>query len=302
MVPENTENANRVGIPYALDDEGKRVAAYDALSHTTYLCPYCLCKVFRRENHKGTCSFVRYKGQKHRDQRCQKIEETGKYHSFSASESPVSLIGPICHCSTPRVQKKVEDLPQKYSSSNSTSISADELHAIVYSSLKQIYEAGLDSMRPYERFGKYTLSDYFLHFKWAKLFFDDKKSYNLGARILQVGITSYNLERKYFLFTIYFGRNRSVRFVLQAKTSSVYKAILDKLYSKESCSISNKLYRPKKTTQALIAGIDWEYIDRCQCKGYYCKSSEEYCTNCCGLYAATAVTPKQVFPIPLSSK
>ena len=41
MVPENTENANRVGIPYALDDEGKRVAAYDALPDVTVRSSSC---------------------------------------------------------------------------------------------------------------------------------------------------------------------------------------------------------------------------------------------------------------------
>lgn len=151
MVPENTENANRVGIPYALDDEGKRVAAYDALPHATYRCPYCNCKVFRRQSHKGICSYVRYKDQKHLDRRCERIEKTGKYHSFSASESPEKLIGSMCQCSVERIRKN--DVPVSRTHNLSTAQPDDELHAMVYTSLKQIYEAGLDSMRPYDSSG-----------------------------------------------------------------------------------------------------------------------------------------------------
>lgn len=296
MVPENTENANRVGIPYALDDEGKRVAAYDALPHATYRCPYCNCKVFRRQSHKGICSYVRYKDQKHLDRRCERIEKTGKYHSFSASESPEKLIGSMCQCSVERIRKN--DVPVSRTHNLSTTQPDDELHAMVYTSLKQIYEAGLDSMRPYEQFGKYVLSDYFIHFKWARTFFNKSKPYNLDTRILQVGITSYDRINHNFLFSIYSGENFRVKFVLHAANLSAFNAIYKKLYVKEFNPTSNKSYFVKRGTQALIAGIDWKYIDHYQCQGHFCKSNTDYCHNCCGLYMAKAVTPKQVFLIP----
>ena len=60
-----TENTYQVGMPYAIDHNGKKVDARDAEEHTPYECPFCHCLMFHRRSHKGVHSFVRYQGQVH---------------------------------------------------------------------------------------------------------------------------------------------------------------------------------------------------------------------------------------------
>ena len=158
---------------------------------------------------------------------------------------------------------------------------------------------GLVDKEPHERIGDYEICEYYIHYNWAKEVIGYKHT-DLQGRILQSATILCNDYEKFFLFGMY-SPSYSVRFALKVTTTSVYNAIQNKLYEKKLIPESNKLRPVKKTNQVLIVATDWIYIPVHQCQGYYCRAEKKYCSNCAGLYLATAVTPKQVFPVPMSN-
>ena len=97
---------------------------------------------------------------------------------------------------------------------------------------------------------------------------------------------------------MHFSSNCSVRFAMSVPDRSVFNSIFRKLYEKEMNPVSNKSFFKRKVKQVLIAGINWTYVSKSQCQNYVCAADKKYCTNCYGLYMTTAVTPRQVFPMP----
>ena len=298
MIPDNQENQVRVGIPYAFDASGRKVYAYNAIRHQKYECPFCHCLLFPKCNHKGTHFFARFVGEIHRAEQCRQIEKTGKYHTFLETEDPQTLSTRLCQVSAQR-QKSGKNMnhPQKHESSEP--VANDDLVATRFMNLSQIFTMGLIDKNPHEQIGNYELCDYYIHYNWAKEVIGYKHT-DLQGRILQSAIILCNDYEKIFLFGMY-SPSYSVRFALKATTASVYNAIQNKLYEKKLIPESNKLRPVKKTNQVLIVATDWIYIPVHQCQGYYCRAEKKYCSNCAGLYLATAVTPKQVFPIPTAN-
>ncbi len=298
MIPEISENPNRVGIPYALDAEGHLVAACDAKEHTPYECPYCHCPVFHRKNHKGTHSFVRYSGNHHLNDICKKIEETGKYHSL-AVKPPESLIGYLCQRSVERLATPTVTPRKTNTSIASSSEMIDELQPIGYTSLNQISKLDFKNLDPNAPISNgYILQDYIVSYYWAKSIFSGQSTYALNDRILHLGLASYHQEHQILVFVMHFSSNCSVRFAMSVPDRSVFNSIFRKLYEKEMNPVSNKSFFKRKVKQVLIAGINWTYVSKSQCQNYVCAADKKYCTNCYGLYMTTAVTPRQVFPMP----
>lgn len=299
-----TENTYQVGMPYAIDHNGKKVDARDAEEHTPYECPFCHCLMFHRRSHKGVHSFVRYQGQVHMADPCKQIEKTGRYHSLAASDSPEQFVGYICQCSVTRAT--TINTTYEHSNNNSSTQPQQiipELRAVRYTSLNQIAKLDFKHINPNDSIGdNYVFSDYIISYHWANSFFNCASPYNLGARILHLGLASYDSSKRIFVFAMHFGNNYSIRFALHASTQSTFNKIFEKLYIKELNPISNKIFYKRKEKQVLIAGSDWQFISETQCRGYACAAEKKYCTNCHGLYMATAVTPKQVFPIPMANQ
>ncbi len=291
-----TKSNYQVGMPYALDRNGLKVDARDAEEHTAYECPFCHCRMFRKRSPKDNYFFSRFPGEIHSAKQCEQIEKSGKYHSFAVSESPQSLIDSLCRLSSRR--QAAGQINHKRNDITVPSPNEDLL-AVKYTSLKQIYEMGIADKLPNERVGNYVVSDYYIHYNWIQDVFGLHKI-DLKARILHTGVITCNPNSKLFLFRMYTpGNSYSIRFGLRCTTSSVFAEIHQKLFEKRRIDTSNKLQTIKKCTQALIAGNDWIYINQSQCKGFLCAAPDKYCNNCHGLYIATATTPKQVYPIPL---
>ena len=299
MIPDNQENQSHVGIPYAFDKDGRKVYAYNAIRHEKYECPFCHCLLYPKCNHKGTHFFARFVGEIHRAEQCRQIEKTGKYHTFMATEDPQALSTRLCRVSSQRRQKSASTITPTSHEPTVPTINED-LIAVRFESLNQIQKMELADKDPHEQIGEYELSEYYIHYNWAKEIIGHKHT-DLQGRILQSATILCNDYESFFLFGMY-STSYSVRFALRASTSTVYNSIHRKLYEMQLIPESNKLRPVKKANQVLMVATDWTYIPVHQCQGYYCKAGKKYCTNCGGLYLGTAVTSKQVFPIPLSSK
>lgn len=288
------ENQVRVGIPYALDKNGNKVYAYNAIKHEKYECPFCHCLLYPKCNYKGTHFFSRFPGEVHRAEQCRQIEKTGKYHTFLETEDPQALSTRLCRVSSQRQQKSINSVsPTKHEPAAPTI--NDDLIAVRFENLGQILKMGLVDKEPHERIGDYEICEYYIHYNWAKEVIGYRHT-DLQGRILQSATILCN-DREKFLLSGMYSSSYSVRFVLKATTASVYNAIYNKLYEKKLIPESNKLRPIKKANQVLMVATDWTYIPVHQCQGYYCRADKKYCTNCGGLYLGTAVTPKQVLLI-----
>lgn len=298
MNQEIQENQVRVGIPYALDKNGNKVYAYNAIKHEKYECPFCHCLLYPKCNYKGTHFFSRFPGEVHRAEQCRQIEKTGKYHTFLETEDPQALSTRLCRVSSQRQQKSINSVsPTKHEPAARTI--NDDLIAVRFESLNQIQKMGLADKDPHEQIGEHELGEYYIHYNWAQEVIGYRHT-DLHGRILQAAIICYDTDKKSFLCGMY-SSTYSVRFLLASTTSSVYNTIHKKLYDKCSIPGSNKLRPIKKVNQILVVATDWTYIPVHQCQGYYCKADKKYCTNCGGLYLGTIVTPKQIYPIPSPS-
>lgn len=196
MIPDNQENQVRVGIPYALDKNGNKVYAYNAIKHEKYECPFCHCLLYPKCNYKGTHFFSRFPGEVHRAEQCRQIEKTGKYHTFLETEDPQALSTRLCRVSSQRQQKSINSVsPTKHEPAAPTI--NDDLIAVRFESLNQIQKMGLADKDPHEQIGEYELSEYYIHYNWAKEIIGHKHT-DLQGRILQSATILCNDYERFF--------------------------------------------------------------------------------------------------------
>lgn len=181
------------------------------------------------------------------------MRKTGRYHSLAASDSPERFVGYICQCSVTR-STTINTTNEHNNNSTQHQQTIPELRAVRYTSLNQIAKLDLKHINPNDPIDdRYVFSDYIISYHWANCFFNCASPYNLGARILHLGLASYDSSKRIFVFAMHFGNNYSIRFALHASTQSTFNKIFEKLYIKELNPISNKMFYKRKEKQVLIA-------------------------------------------------
>lgn len=268
---------NHVGFPVAVDSNGNSINASIAQKGQIYYCPFCHCEMFPKTSHLGTDFFAKRKGAEHKHTICTAIERTGKYHSFAASESPTSLIATFCHTPVSRPKKKgiqIDDVGNK-TEKHTNSILPLVSSFVPFKSLAQIYEYGKFQSSPFEKCGDYVISDYYIHYKWAKQFFADP-NFVLGARIVHARFSSYNLKEQVMRFCTFKKNEFEIFFDVYFKRRDLFNSTLKKVcipfFDPET---QRTMY---KKLDVLIAATDWHSFEN---NNYY----------------AVIYSSKQIYPI-----
>ena len=247
---------HHVGFPVANDMDGNLTNARDAEKGRIYYCPFCQCEMFPKTSHLGTPFFAKRKGAEHTNSICKTIEKTGKYHSFSASPDPSSLIASFCHVPVSRSKKPKTVTQPKTPTSQDCKTSPEDATMVPFTSLSQVYEYGNYLTKPFQRCGNYYISDYYIHYKWSQQFFT-QPNFVLGSRIIHARFRSYNKQCQTLRFVIFKKNEYEIHFEVYIKDRNLYNKIQKQVYVPVFNPDTGK--SSYKSMDALIASTEWIY-------------------------------------------
>lgn len=183
----------KVGLFFARDLYGKYILADSAVKGQPYRCPFCDCAMHVTKSSTGTKYFARNPGVAHSLLACI-IEESKKVHHSFEGQDPETLIGGFCHVN-PRdgTKRRVRNTPD--TGGNSGGDSEYEMRKSPFSSPKQIYEAGIYHLNPYDKQGAHYVSDFIITFKFGNQFFP-KPGFRLGCRIVMARYDGFDSKER----------------------------------------------------------------------------------------------------------
>lgn len=253
-----------VGFPVAHDTNQNLIKAFDAIKGVPYFCPFCGCELRRKTSSLGTDFFFRKSEAEHTHPICKSIEKTREYHTFSASDSPSSLIATFCRAPLPRLPKvpvslvdefEQEENPTSQETPPKPSQELPQVSSLVpFKTLAQVYEYGKFQSDPFAKCGEYCISDYYIHYKWASLFFTDP-NFELGARIVHTKFFSYDSDVRTIRFFTFNSKGLRVFFDIYFKNKKAFYSILKKVGVLDKEEQTQRTIR--KNMDVLIASTDW---------------------------------------------
>lgn len=277
-VTRMSTSEHNVGFPFAHDTNGILVSASEAPKGEFYFCPFCNCEMFPKTSHLGTDFFAKRKGAEHKHKICKSIEKTGKYYSFAASENPASLIATFCHASVSRLLKIPASLDEEFDKEDKQP--KRELPQVSsfapFKTLAQVHEYGQFQSNPFEKCGDYRISDYYIHYKWANLFFMNP-DFELGARIIHARFFSYDSPNLTLRFITFKKNEFQIFFDVRFTKKETFYSILKKVRVLTKDDTTHRTQ--PQNMDALIASTDWTYLGN-------------------NVYHTTILNAKQIYPIP----
>ena len=315
---KTVKKKNRRGFIYAENFKGVLVKAKD-VSNAEYRCPFCKKKMHLLHPHNGEPVFALNPNTVHSNPVCEQIVKNGSTHDLSLT-TPEDFFDFLSHTPAERGKRKGPGSGDEGGDNPAIEPDSDDdseempIRREKFTSLKQIYEYGLDKFDVEDLGNGHSLSDYILYFKNHTFFFgQDGMLQEIGGRVLQVKSTTR------FLF---YGRNPvvyfkvfwyedleckqdyreitiAVRFPTEVVASEFKKRYFERIILEENGRTITR-YRPKYR-YFLFASPDWFLIDKegetCMQQGY-CGDGhpkDEYCAKCCGEYLMDYRNPKQMF-------
>lgn len=282
------------GLLYTRNLCGDYVAADSAIKGDSYKCPFCDCDMHVTKSSAGMKYFARNPGSVHTHAICISVESKKVQHSFDGL-NPSKLIGGLCHVS-PRGGTSRESGNALDPGGNSEGGHDPEIKNNKFSSLKQIYDAGIYYLNPDDQQGEHKVSEYIITFKYGHQFFTNP-DFRLGCRIVMARYDGFDSKAQSIIFS-QFNSDYSVKFRLVFTKKSDFKIIRDKfaVFAEDEQTGKTILVKKHMVQDVLIACDNWEYVSRGICSGN-CSYSYN-CERCCGMYQAVFTSKKQLYLIP----
>ena len=280
------------GLFYNRNSAGELVNAEDAKKGEKYTCPVCGCRMHPTTTPTGKKIFARNPGEVHGNPICATIDKKRIKHSF-AGLSPDDFISSLCYKS-PRRKAPGGDGPVSPGPNGGGGGNTIEIKNMPFSSLKQIAESGIDHLNPDDRQGEYKISDFIITYRFGGRFFKNPL-FSLGARIVYARYIGFDSNSQSIIFAMYGQQeNYSVRFKLLFPKKNDFLKYRDQFGHFSENSVGKTVFTKNHDEQdVLIACDSWNNIGKDRCSKY-CRFSEKYCKNCCGMYQAVFTSKDQM--------
>lgn len=282
------------GLIYAYDPNRVLTSSENSQNGVPYTCPICGCRMHPTTTKSGKRIFVRMPGEVHTSSVCCTLEKKPKKYTFE-SVSPERLICSLCRA-VPRREANGGSNGGGGGSSSDAGEKVSEITTLPYSSLKQIAESGIESLKPEDKQGDFKVSDFIITYKYGETFFTDPM-FELGSRIVYARFLWADDRTKSITFSQYKPKSYSVKFRLVFLRNKDYKKYRNKFIGPvidangRTCTI--KLHDQQ---DVLIAYDQWTLISKVRCKTFC--STDKFCDTCRGTYQAIFTNPKQIYLVP----